>query len=82
VILYSILDNESYGHSISLNPLEFDTNSPGSIFALNRSGLVNKISEIVKENKDITYTDNSGIKELQFKNKPDAYSILDIYYDR
>ncbi len=82
VILYSILDNESYGHSISLNSLEFDTNSPGSIFALNRSGLVNKISEIVKENKDITYTDNSGIKELQFKNKPDAYSILDIYYDR
>lgn len=82
VVLYSILDNLSYGKSISLNSLEFDTNSPGSVFALNRSGLVNKISGIVKENKDITFTDHAGIKELQFKNKPNAYSILDKYYGK
>ena len=82
VVLYSILDNLSYGKSISLNSLEFDTNSPGSVFALNRSGLVNKISGIVKENKNITFTDHAGIKELQFKNKPNAYSILDKYYGK
>lgn len=82
VVLYSILDNLNYGNSISLNSLEFDTNSPGSVFALNRSGLVNKISGIVKENKDITFTDHAGIKELQFKNKPNAYSILDKYYGK
>jgi hypothetical protein len=82
VVLYSILDNLNYGNSISLNSLEFDTNSPSSVFALNRSGLVNKISGIVKENKNITYTDHAGIKELQFKNKPNAYSILDKYYGK
>jgi hypothetical protein len=82
VLLYSILDNTKYGNSISLNSLEFDNNSPASIFALNRSGLTNKISEIVTENKNITFTDNAGIKELQFKKKPSAYSILDTYYGK
>ncbi len=82
VVLFTILDNSNYGNSISLNSLEFDLNSPGSIFALNRSGLMNKISEIVSEFKDITFTDQAGIKELQFKKKSDAYKILDTYYGK
>lgn len=82
VLLYTILDNLHYGNSINLNSLEFDLNSPGSIFALNRSGLMNKISDLVDDFKDITFTDQAGIKELQFKNKADAYSILDNYYDK
>jgi len=82
IVLYAILDNPNYGNSISLNSLEFDINSPGSIFALNRSGLMNKISDIVDDFKDITFTDQAGIKELQFKNKADAYTILDKYYDK
>lgn len=82
VVLHSILDNLNYGNSISLNSLELDANSPSSVFALNRSGLVNKISGIVKENKNITFTDHAGIKELQFKNKPNPYSILDKYYGK
>lgn len=82
VVLFSILDNINYETSISLNSLEFDTDSPGSIFALNRAGLVNKISDFVSEYENITFTDHAGIKELQFKNKPNAYSILDIYYGK
>jgi len=82
VVLFTILDNFNYGNSISLNSLEFDLNSPGSIFALNRSGLMNKISDIVDEFKDITFTDQAGIKELQFKKKSDAYKILDTYYGK
>lgn len=82
VVLYAILDNHNYGNSINMNSLEFDLNSPGSIFALNRTGLVNKISEIVSQFENITFTDQAGIKELQFKNKPDAYAILDNYYDK
>ena len=82
VVLYAILDNPSYGNSISLNSLEFAINSPGSIFALSRSGLMNKISEIVSENEDIIFTDQAGIKELQFKNKPNANTILGKYYGK
>ena len=82
VVLFTILDNPNYGNSINLNSLEFDLNSPGSIFALNRSGLMNKISEIVSEFKNITFTDQAGIKELQFKKKSDAFTILDTYYGK
>ena len=82
VVLYAILDNPNYGNSISLNSLEFDINSPGAIFALNRAGLMNKISDIVSNYKDITFTDQAGIKELQFKNKPAKHTILDKYYGK
>lgn len=82
IVLYAIIDNPNHGNSISLNSLEFDWNSPGSIFALNRSGLMNKISDIVDDFKDITFTDQAGIKELQFKNKADTYTILDQYYGK
>jgi hypothetical protein len=43
---------------------------------------MNKISEIVSEFKDVTFTDQAGIKELQFKSKVEAYTILDIYYGK
>ncbi|HVI45890.1 MAG TPA: DUF4007 family protein [Chitinophaga sp.] len=82
VVLFSILDNPNYGNSISLNSLEFDHNSPGSIFGLNRLGLTNKITDIISQNKSITFTDHAGIKELQFKNKANPYSILDKYYGK
>ena len=82
VVLFTILDNPNYGSSISLNSLEFDLNSPGSVFALNRAGLTNKISEIVSNFNDIIFTDQAGIKELQFKKKEDVYTILDQYYGK
>lgn len=82
IVFYSILDNPKYGSSISLNSLEFDINSPGSIFALNRGGLLNKITDFVSDFNDITFTDQAGIKELQFKNKPAMYTILDKYYGK
>ena len=82
IVLFTILDNPNYGNSISLNSLEFDFNSPGSIFALNRTGLLNKISGIVEGFKNFTFTDHAGIKELQFKNKVDAYTVLDSYYGK
>ncbi|QJP33323.1 DUF4007 family protein [Nonlabens sp. Ci31] len=82
VVLYTILDNANYGNSIGLNSLEFNINSPGSIFALNRLGLMNKISDITDEFGEITFTDQAGIKELQFKNKVEAFTVLDRYYGK
>ncbi len=82
IVLYTILDNPNYGSSISLNSLEFDPNSPGSVFALNRIGLMNKITKITDRFKDITFTDQAGVKELQFKKKAGAFTILDEYYGK
>lgn len=82
IFLYSILENTNYGNSISLNSLEFNYNGPGSIFALNRAGLNNKINDLVNDFQGITYTDQAGIKELQIKNKVNPFSILDEYYGK
>ena len=82
VVLYAIVENLSYGNSISLNSLEYDLDGVGSIFALNRSGLVSKIAGVVEEYDDITYTDHAGVKELQFKNKPSIRKILEIHYGK
>lgn len=82
VLLYSILDNSEYGMAISLNSLAYDFNSPGSIFSITQSGLVNKINEIVADSDLLIYNDHAGIKELQFKSKPSANSVMDRYYGK
>lgn len=82
VLLFSILDNPNYGLSVNINNLEYDWNSPGSIFCISRNGLLNKISEIVAENDFVTFTDQAGIKELQFKSKPNSFELLEKYYER
>lgn len=82
VLLYVILENENYGNSISLNSLEFDINSPGSVFAINRTGLMSKINELTTEFKEITFSDQAGIKELQIKTKLEPFSILEKYYGK
>jgi hypothetical protein len=82
IVLFSILDNEGFGNSIGLSALENEVNSPGSIFALNRSSLQNMLIDLTKSNKFMTFTDHAGIKELQLKSKPNPFSILDKYYGK
>ena len=80
IILYSILDNEDFDVSISLNTIEQEYNSVGSIFALNRPGILGKIENLANKYSYLIFKDDAGIKELQFKKKPSPLSILDKYY--
>lgn len=80
VILYAILDNETFDSSINLNGIEQDYNNVGAIFAINRPGLLNKIESITSKYSYVIFNDQAGVKELQFKKKPSAISILDKYY--
>ncbi len=80
VILYAILDNETFEASINLSSIEMNPNSVGSVFAINRPGLVNKIESLVSKYNYLVFNDQAGIKELQFKKKPTAMSILEKYY--
>lgn len=80
IVLFSILDNESYGDSISFKELQSGYNSPGSVFALNEDGLYNKIERIQEIYPKVTYTQSAGVRELQFKSKPDKWKILNEYY--
>jgi hypothetical protein len=80
VILYVILDNESFDLSVNLNNIEHDYNGVGAVFALNRPGILSKIESIASKYSYIVFNDHAGVKELQFKKKPSALSILDKYY--
>ena len=80
VILYAILDDSTFDLSINLNNIEQDYNSIGTVFALNRPGVLNKIESLTTKYSYLVFNDQAGIKELQFKKKPSPFSILDKYY--
>lgn len=80
IILYGILHDDSFDNSINLNSIEMNQDSISSIFAINRSGLLSKIENLTRKYDYIVFNDHAGIKELQFKVKPTAVSILDNYY--
>ncbi len=80
IVLYAILDNEKYGNSIRFDELLTDYGSVGSIFALNATGLYNKIKTMQILYPSIVYTDDGGIRLLQFKEKPDKKAVLEKYY--
>jgi len=70
VLLYAILNNARYGLSISLQALENDEDGPGNIFAISRQDLLDKIEQLTATYDWITYSDQAGVKELQFKHRP------------
>ena len=84
VLLYAILDKDEFDKSISIYTLEQEEDHVGSVFAIGRTGLVNKIESISSNIKlkkyGITFNDHAGIKELQFKIKPNKFDILSNYY--
>lgn len=81
LILYTILENPSYGKSISFKSLYTDHNSVGNIFLLSKEQLENKLITLSEKFEDIVYSNDSGIKELQFKNnKPKSMDILSLCY--
>lgn len=82
IFLYSILDNEHLGSSISLNKLLNEENSPGNIFALTPDELVKKVYQISKMYDGIVYKDDAGVRELQIDSRINKKSVLTRYYDR
>jgi hypothetical protein len=84
IILYTILENSHFkkSMSISFDQLHNDRDSIGSIFALNKDGLVEKLDEITRLHPEIIFKNDAGVRELQFKKKPETISVLKKYYDR
>jgi hypothetical protein len=80
VILYGILDN-NFDLSINLSSIEQEPNNVGSVFAISRTGLLNKIESLKSKYSYLIFNDHAGIKELQFKKKPSPIEVLNKYYD-
>ncbi|TGD58982.1 DUF4007 family protein [Flavobacterium humi] len=84
IILYTILDKPEFQNSISLNLLFQDRNQPGSVFAITKKALMEKLESLVNNSNykkyGITLSDHAGIQELQFTSKPDKFDVLNFYY--
>lgn len=81
IILLCILEQKS-GDSISFRDILNGYNSVGMVFAMNESGLMKKINEILMRfPKQVIFSDDAGIRELQFRNKIDKITLLDKYYE-
>jgi len=80
LVLYVLLDQSPNSLSISLNTAEQDYGNVGAVFALNRTGLTNKVDELLKKYKTLSFSDNSGIRELQLKKEMSGLDILRGYY--
>lgn len=80
LLLFAILDNPKYNHSISFYELLNDFNGIGNIFLISANGLINKLNMLMKQYPFMIFTENTGIRELQFKSKPDKWEILNKYY--
>lgn len=82
LILFIILENKNYGNSISFKDLYSEFNSVGNIFAFNSNQLESKLIDISEKYTDIIYSNDAGIKEIQFKNgKPNSLQILKGHYE-
>ena len=82
IILFAILDQGGFDTSVNFSLLETQPNNIGSIFAINRPGLINKIQGIANKFPSVIFNDQAGVKEIQFKEKIDAFSVLDRYYGK
>ncbi|HEX8013723.1 MAG TPA: DUF4007 family protein [Flavobacterium sp.] len=86
VILYTILDQSNIQNSVSLNSLSQDRNMAGSVFAITKNALMEKLESVANnvqyQKYGITLSDHAGIKELQFTSKPDKFEILNLYYGK
>lgn len=83
VVLYCIKANPSLGNAISFRQLSSDKDSVGTVFALSDSGLMHKIEQIVEHHpREAVFSDDGGVRVLQFKSSIDQKSILKQYYGK
>lgn len=86
IILYTILDKHDIQNSVSLNMLFQDRNQVGSVFAITKNALMEKLESVANNPKyekyGVTLSDHAGIKELQFRSKPSKFEILNHYYGK
>lgn len=86
ILLYTIIDRDAFQNSISLNTLFQERNQVGSVFAITKNSLMEKLESISKnpvfQKFGITLSDHAGIKELQFASKPNKFDILNHYYGK
>jgi hypothetical protein len=81
ILLFGILSNHPNDRSISFEDLYNGKNEIGSVFALSKEGLTAALERMSEElDYGIVFSNEAGIRELQFKNDLNAGQILEDYY--
>lgn len=80
ILLFSILDNINYGNSVSFENLYTDETGPGKVFLLSREGLTLALEKLQDDFENIVFSNEAGVRELQFKVKIDPFETLENYY--
>ncbi len=77
ILLYALLDYKGKDNTISLDGMQ----EVALIFGLSLTNLIELLREVVAQHpEDLSYTDNSGVKNLQFVHDIDAAAVLNHYY--
>lgn len=77
ILLYALLDYKGEDNTISLDGMQ----EVALIFGLSLTNLIELVCEVVAQYpEDLSYTDNSGVKNLQFIHDIDADAVLNHYY--
>ena len=77
ILLYALLDYKGEDNTISLDGMQ----EVALIFGLSLTNLIELVREVVAQHpEDLSYTDNSGVKNLQFIHDIDAAAVLNHYY--
>ena len=77
ILLYTLLDYKGEDNTISLDGMQ----EIALIFGLSLTNLIELIRVVVAQHpEDLSYTDNSGVKNLQFIRDIDAAAVLNHYY--
>lgn len=77
ILLYALMDYRGKDSTISLDGMQ----EVALIFGLSLTNLIVLLREVVAQHpEDLSYTDNSGVKNLQFIHDIDAAAVLNHYY--
>lgn len=77
ILLYALLDFKGRDNTISLDGMQ----EVALIFGLSLTNFIELVREAVAQHpEDLSYTDNSGVKNLQFIHDLDAAVVLNHYY--
>ena len=80
LFLYAILTRFKGRNSISVEEIISEKDSPGFIFCMSENAVLNKLKSMVDTFPEITLSENSGVRELQFLTDFGRMEILKEYY--
>ncbi|MFZ0389102.1 MAG: DUF4007 family protein [Calditrichia bacterium] len=81
VILFAMLDQLNGSTTVQINKLLNEKNHIGLIFVLSSNSLVHYIKTITKNYPDVIFTEDAGMRVVQFKRIINKWDILNRYYE-